>query len=88
MSTRGPQQSTVDLKKLRNAERKIEEKRKQREFNGEIIPEWNPNVAPSMIVNQAKQNISADSRSKDIKLEYFCLIIVILIFSLLGKRFF
>ncbi|KAJ3272231.1 hypothetical protein HDV01_005885 [Terramyces sp. JEL0728] len=71
MSSRGPQQSTVDLKKLRNAERKIEEKRKQREFNGEIIPEWNPNMAPSMVVNQAKQNISADSRSKDIKLDDF-----------------
>ncbi|KAI8902402.1 P-loop containing nucleoside triphosphate hydrolase protein [Globomyces pollinis-pini] len=71
-SNRGPNQSTVDQRKLRNAEKKIEEKRKARGlYNGEVIPEWNPGMAPSMVVNQAKHNISADSRSKDIRLQDF-----------------
>jgi hypothetical protein len=72
MSNRGPERSLVDQRKLRNAERKIEEKRKARgTYNGEIIPEWNPSQAPQMVVNQAKKNLTGDSRSKDIKLEDF-----------------
>jgi ATP-binding cassette subfamily F protein 3 len=70
MSNRGPAQSTVDQKKLRNQERKIEEKRKARgTYNGEVIPEWNPDKAPSMVVNQAKRPV--DTKSKDIKLDDF-----------------
>jgi hypothetical protein len=77
------EKSLVDQKKLRNAEKKIEEKRKARGmYNGEsnahfstlsfiVIPEWNPTVVPQMVVNQAKRITSSDSRSKDIKLEDF-----------------
>jgi ATP-binding cassette subfamily F protein 3 len=72
MSTRGPAKTTVDLRKLRNAEKKIDQKRKERgTYLGEEIPEWNPNQAPSMVVNQAKQNSGGNSKSKDIKLEDF-----------------
>ncbi|KAJ3306328.1 hypothetical protein HDV03_005295 [Kappamyces sp. JEL0829] len=72
MSNRGPEKSLVDQRKLRNAEKKIEEKRKARGmYNGEIIPEWNPTVVPQMVVNQAKRVVAADSRTKDIKLEDF-----------------
>jgi ATP-binding cassette subfamily F protein 3 len=72
MSNRGPEKSLVDQRKLRNAEKKIEEKRKQRGlYNGEVIPEWNPTQVPQMVVNQAKKVNAADSRSKDIKLEDF-----------------
>jgi ATP-binding cassette, subfamily F, member 3 len=70
MSNRGPAQTTVDQKKLRNQERKIEENRKARgTYNGEVIPEWNPEKAPSMVVNQAKR--APDTKSKDIKVEDF-----------------
>lgn len=72
ISNRGPEKSLVDQRKLRNAEKKIEEKRKARGmYNGEVIPEWNPSVVPQMVVNQAKRQVAADSRSKDIKLEDF-----------------
>nr|KAJ3422830.1 ATP-binding cassette sub- F member 3 [Polyrhizophydium stewartii] len=73
MSSRGPSGTTVDQRKLRNAERKIAEKRAARGgYTGQdAIPEWNPNVKPAIIVNQARQQASADSRSKDVKLENF-----------------
>lgn len=72
MSNRGPAKTTVDLRKLRNAEKKIDQKRKERgTYMGEEIPEWNPNQAPSMVVNQAKQNSGGNSKCKDIKLEDF-----------------
>ncbi len=69
-SNRGNAQSLVDQRKLRNAERKIEAKRKARIFNGEPIPEWNPLHKPAIVVNQMKSS-NIDSRVKDIKLENF-----------------
>ncbi|KAI8928867.1 P-loop containing nucleoside triphosphate hydrolase protein [Entophlyctis helioformis] len=73
MSNRGPASSTVDQRKLRNAEKKLAEKRAARGgiYAGEEIPVWNPNVKPAIIVNQMRQQAVSDSRSKDIKLENF-----------------
>ncbi|KAI8906368.1 P-loop containing nucleoside triphosphate hydrolase protein [Gorgonomyces haynaldii] len=73
MSNRGPVHSTVDQRKLRNAERKLAEKKEKRGglYEGEAIPVWNPTVKPAIIVNQAKQQSIANSLSKDIKLEDF-----------------
>jgi ATP-binding cassette subfamily F protein 3 len=79
MSKTGPSMTTVDQKKLRKAELKLASKRAERvgkkddlyeSANG--IPIWNPNVKPSMIINQMKpSNASQESRSKDIRLENF-----------------
>ena len=69
MTSRGPASSTVDQRKLRNAEKKIAEKRAARGgYAGpEDVPIWNPASQPAIVVNQAKQQ--TDSRSKDIKLD-------------------
>jgi ATP-binding cassette subfamily F protein 3 len=59
--------TVVDLKKLKNAERKLKTKSQKR--NGIEIEEWNPNMKPSMVVNQQKTVLT--SGSKDIKIENF-----------------
>ena len=66
--------STVDQRKLRNAEKKILEKKAARGgilYEGEIIPEWTPDSKPAIVVNQMKQNLASESRSKDVKLVDF-----------------
>jgi ATP-binding cassette, subfamily F, member 3 len=74
-STRGPANTTVDSKKLRKAEMKIEAKRHARGamdlYEGQVVPEWNPEKRPDIVVNQMKSTMVSDSRSKDIKLENF-----------------
>ncbi|KAJ3331811.1 ATP-binding cassette sub- F member 3 [Blyttiomyces sp. JEL0837] len=73
MSKAGPSGSTVDQKKLRKAELKLASKRAERGAKQEYeIPVWNPNVKPSMIVNQVKApSAASESRSKDIRIENF-----------------
>ncbi|KAJ1566710.1 hypothetical protein HK405_008747, partial [Cladochytrium tenue] len=74
MSKAGPQQTTVDQKKLRKAELKLASKRAERGARQEYeIPVWNPNVRPSMIVNQARAPTAAAEagRSKDVRVENF-----------------
>ena len=53
-SDKGPIASTVDQKKLRAAERKLAAKKEARGglYTPDQIPTWNPNVKPSIIVNQ------------------------------------
>jgi ATP-binding cassette subfamily F protein 3 len=71
---RNVQKSTVDQTKLREAEARLKKKREKRGRDNELwspIPVWNPDVVPPIIVNQAKQTGSSESRSKDIKIEDF-----------------
>jgi ATP-binding cassette subfamily F protein 3 len=69
-TNRGPAKTTVDLRKLRNVERKIEEKRKARgQYDGEVVPEWDPTLIPSMVVNQTKASVN--TKSKDVKFDDF-----------------
>lgn len=56
------QKSLVNMKKLRNQERKIEEKRKKLQGGGHIIAEWNPTQTPVMIVNQSVKSIATGSK--------------------------
>ncbi|KAI9090078.1 P-loop containing nucleoside triphosphate hydrolase protein [Phlyctochytrium arcticum] len=67
----GPKSSTVDQRKLRNAEKKLADKKAARGglYEGDVIPTWNPDVKPAMVVNQAKS--TSTNMSKDIKLEDF-----------------
>ncbi|RKO92418.1 P-loop containing nucleoside triphosphate hydrolase protein [Blyttiomyces helicus] len=68
----GGPSSLVDQRKLRAAEKKLADKRAARGvFDPDAIPEWNPNVKPAIMVNQAKISGGAESKSKDIKLENF-----------------
>jgi ATP-binding cassette subfamily F protein 3 len=67
--------TTVDSKKLRKAELKIEAKRSARGamdlYEGQVVPEWNPEKRPVIVVNQSKQTAVGEGRGKDIKLENF-----------------
>jgi ATP-binding cassette subfamily F protein 3 len=67
--------TTVDSKKLRKAELKIEAKRSARGamdlYEGQVVPEWNPEKRPDIVVNQSKQTAVGEGRGKDIKLENF-----------------
>jgi ATP-binding cassette subfamily F protein 3 len=66
-------ESQVDQRKLRQAEKKLAEKRAARGVIDEReVPVWNPSVKPSIVVNQMRPSTQAmESRSKDIKLENF-----------------
>jgi hypothetical protein len=73
-SKAGPAISTVDQKKLRKAELKLASKRAERGAKADQyeIPVWNPNVKPTMLVNQMKvASVSTESKSKDIRIENF-----------------
>lgn len=65
--------TTVDSRKLRKAELKIEAKRQARGamdlYEGQPVPVWNPLKKPDIVVNQGKQLLN--DGGKDIKLENF-----------------